>query len=223
MFKNLRIVCVPNEKNISVNVAWEWAYEEGPLPSCNLFCCTVPENQLLQDSLFSQEEIINWINANMIDVLTPETRISNIEAFHMNPVNKSRCQYNSYSLAAGGRIYENRLLTFPVSDLNKVFLVCLMDAEGTFEYNVFAPDLGKKINFTVEDVYRSMLDKLFKRASARKLIFDDEGYKRRVMVTEFAGDKVYTVLPDGTEYIVDERFNPEEIKDVVYLSTLIGS
>ncbi len=224
MFENLRIVCTPSESNIAVNVMWEWKFDgTGPLPSCNVFCCTIPENQLLQDAIFSQDEIVTWMTRTMLDILTPQTRASNIEAFHMNPANKERCQFNTYQLTSGGSTHDSKVLHFPVSDMNKVFIVCVYDNDGNFDYSVFAPDIGGKISYTCEEP-RGGFMKLFggKSKGGRKLIFSDSGNKRRVMVTSYNGADVYTVIPNGTSYNIDSDFDINSIKDVVYLSTLIG-
>lgn len=223
MFDNLRIICTPYANNIAVNLMWDWKYDSfGPMPSCDVFCCTIPENLLLQKAIFSQEEIIKWINENMlVGILEPQTRISTIEAFYMKPENQGRCQHNSYQLTSGNTIYNSQVLNFPASDMNKVFFVCIYDKENNFDYRVFAPNLGNKIQFTCEEP-RSFLGIFGSKKGARKLIFNDNGEKRRVMVTTFQGSDIYTVIPNGTTYYIDNDFDLNSIKEVVYLSTLIG-
>ena len=124
MFENFSIIPKVSDDRITVNLQWEWKYVPGePLPSCSIFCCGIPEGRLLQDSVFSQSEIISWINKEIIDISSPETRIANIEAFYRNPATNSGCLLQRIQLSNGGSVFATHQLTFPLSDLSKVFLV----------------------------------------------------------------------------------------------------
>lgn len=220
MFENLRITSGATEDHLEVNLSWDWKYEVGkPLPSSTVFCCTIPEVQLLRDSIFSQDEIIQWINRNLFDITTPQSRVGNIEAYYYNPANRDKCWLNKYQLANGGSIYFIQQMRFSKADINKIFLVCVYD-ELSFESKVFAIDPGKKLDY--ECTAPGFFDMLAKR-NYKTLRFADEGDKRRVLVSSFEGGDVYSVLPGGSTYYLDKDFDEKNIKDIAYLSSLIGN
>ncbi len=220
MFENLMVTSGATEDHLEVNLSWKWKYENGaPLPSCTVFCCTIPESQLLRDTIFTQDEIIQWINRQMFDISSPQNRISNIEAYYNNPANQNKCWINKYQLNSGGGIFFVQQMRFPVTDINKVFLVCVY-GEKSFEPKVFAIDPDKKIEYDLTQP--SLFDKLAKK-NYQTLSFKDAGDKRRVIVSSFDNEKVYSVLPGGSTYYLDKEFDKNQINDVVYLSSLIGN
>ncbi len=222
MFENLRIISRVAEDRIAVNLQWQWKYTPGgPLPGCNLFCCAIPEGRLLQDSVFSQSEIISWINREMIDISSPATRIENIENFYRNPVTNKDCILQRLQLSNGGSVFATHQLTFPLTDLNKVFLICVYGVNN-FESSVFAVEAPEQ-TVPFEFVQPTFFEKL--RGKTENLIkFNDRGDRRRVLITTFEGADVYSILPAGlNEYHLGKDVTPENIKEVVYLSSLIGN
>ncbi len=221
MFDNIRINASVAPNAVNVNVMWRWRYERGmPLPECTVFCCSVPEVQLLRNSIFTKDEIISWVNKNMIDLSNPDTRVGNIEAFWNSPANKNCCRLHKYSLANGANILANQNLQFPLSDTNKVFIVCVFGIR-TFEIMVVAANPPGFVPYEV--VLPGWLDSL--RGKKDKILkFSDAGDKKRVLITELDGMPVYSVLPDGAEFnIENDGTDNRRIGDVVYLSSLIGN
>jgi len=221
MFENFNVTSRAATDHIEINLQWHWTLTDGmvSLPYCKVFCCTIPESLLLRDSIFSQNEILAWINREVLDLSNPDTRISNIESYYNNPSNKSHCKLNKYQLMSGGGIHSTQQLIFGIEDLNKVFLVCVY-GERTFEIKIFAVKTLDTIKPTITKP--GFFDKM-KGNNSNKLSFEDSGDRRRVLVTNYNGEMLYSILPGGNEFFVDKDFGEENIVEVVYLSSLIGN
>ena len=222
MFENLKITSAAASDRLEVNLQWKWKYiPGGPTPSCEVFCYTIPENQLLRDSVFSQEEIIRWVVENKgIDIASPETQRENLRAFCRNPMNRNVCRLNRYTLNSGGNDVSVQRLEYPLSDIDKIFFLCIF-GEKTFETRVFAIDTKETCipyDFSGGRKFLGMF------GGGRKMIsFHDSGNRRRVLISRYQNEEVYSILPGGDTYYLDDSVSQEDIVRVVYLSSLIGN
>jgi len=220
MFDNLRVTSRVVDQQIAIDLQWLWNYEEGKkLPECNVFCCKIPENRLLKESIFSQQEIKNWINRELIDISVPETRIYNIEAYANNPVTNKNCVLYKYQLNNGGNIFATQQLRFPMEDSNKIFFVCIY-SDSNFESMVLSV-ADPEMTVPFEFIEPGFMDKL-RGKKQNSLRFSDSGDRRRVLVTDFEGAPVYSIVPNGNFYYIDKDVTRDDIKQAIYLSSLIG-
>lgn len=221
MFENLRITSGVSGDQPEINLQWRWKYNPGDtLPKCEVFCCTIPESQLLRNSIFTKTEIIEWIRANKgINIYSVDTRIDDLHAYYNNPTNKGSCWLNEYQLINGGNISSIQMMRFPATDLDKIFFVCVY-GERTFEARVFGIDTQSG-GVPYDLVKPGVLDKVRGKTNY-SLRFNDSGKRRRVLVSRYNNDEVYSVLPSGTEYDLDKDIDPEDIEKVVYISSLIN-
>lgn len=222
MFENLRITSSVASDHLEINLQWKWKYTRGGhIPACEVFCCTIPENQLLHDSIFSQEEIIKWIvERKGIDIMSLETRRDNLRAYYNNPTNKSNCRINRYTLNNGGNELSVQRMEYPLKDIDKIFFICVY-GEKTFESKVFA------INTQEDSIPYEFVtsNKLFGILGiGKKMIrFNDSGGRRRVMISKYNNEEVYSILPGGDEYYLIKDVSSDNKVKFVYLSSLIGN
>ncbi len=220
MFSNLRIVPVLQGNDIQISLSWEWKYGEGkPMPFCKVFCCTIPESRLVGDAIFTNEEILEWVTTNILDIKNPDTRIANIDAYCSDASNQNRIM-NKYELTWGSSIYCNQQLIFPKSDLDKFFLICVYGSE-TFESKIFAVNTDQELSYQILKPHPIFS---FGGSRAKKLKLTDASvHKRRVLVTKYNGQEIYSVLPEGDRLILPEGLEEVPIDRIQFLSALIGN
>lgn len=222
MFENLNITAFPGEDSIRIHLQWRWVEAEGgPKPSCSVFCCPIPEQVFLNQMLFRQEDIVNYINRELVDVLTPETREKNIEEFyrHSSEQNIKSALYQ-YSLM--GDIVKHVDLPYPKSDSDKVFFICVYGERSfvTKVISVCPEDSG--ISYAVKQK-SGFMDKLFGNKNPYTIEFNHAGTRRMVVVTRSGGEEIYSIVPFGeNRYYFAPDVRQEEIAAVRYMSSLIG-
>ncbi len=220
MFDNLRVTSKVIDQQIAIDLQWVWKYKEGEkLPECKVFCCKIPENSFLRESIFSQQEIKNWINRELIDISIPETRVFNIESYANNPVTNKNCVLYKYQLNNGGSIFATQQIRFPIEDSNKIFFVCIYSDENFESMVLSVDDPNMTIPFKITKP--GFID-TFRGKKQNTLTFEDSGERRRVLVTEYEGTPLYSIVPNGTRYYIEKDITNEDIKKAVYLSSLIG-
>ncbi len=226
MFDNLSISTAiyssaDGTERIRMNLSWDWCYKLGDkFPSCDVFVCTIPESRLLRGSMFGSDEIIKCINREIVDTSSPTTRVTNLQNYHKDPSHHNSCWLNTYSLVNGGMDTHTVTKEFPISDLDKVFFLCVYDS-CRFETKVLAPKLPQNsINFDFNDP--SFIDKIRGKTEI-KLLVGDSGPRRKVLVTKFGNKKVYSLIPQETNCYLNKEIQDKELVDsIVYLSSLVG-
>ncbi len=217
MFTNFKAVSSLGADSIQISLSWEWKYEPGkPMPSCKAFCCTIPEASLVGDSIFTNDEILQWVTDNILDIIDPETRVANIEAYCSDVSNKKRV-LNKYELTGGSSIFCTQQLIFPASDIDKIFIICVYGGE-TFESRVLAVNTEREISYQIQKPMA------FLPFGGTKLKFSEAStLKRRVLITKYKGQEIYSVIPEGERLSITKNLEEASIERIVFLSSLIGN
>lgn len=199
-----------------LRISWEWVdNKDGSLPSCNIFYCSLPENQLLEKGLFLENEILAHFNENVVGIYAPDVR-DQIEVYCQR--NPTKCVRNRFQRQNSYK--EVKQLSVPSDPPNGIILLCIYD-EYEIQYRVVAGSNGGAIPFEIIKV--NPLKKLFGGKDNRKgIILSRNDNRKKVIKYRSGGNMIYSVLPEGyTEYYFDESVDLSRIK-IYYLSSLIG-
>ena len=220
MFDNLSVDSSSNEKEININIQWRWRVTDpSSPPSCKVFCCAIPENHLLEELLFGYDEIINWINSEVVDISSPETRIQNLQDYYNKPANnRYKCWLNQYCLNSNGNIREVQRMRFGSEDADKIFFVCVYGQNNFQSMVVSVTPECADVPYEIKTVRTSLFG-----PKVLEMHVNQVSDRRLVLVTTSGGEEVYSMLPSGfSNYYFDSDVQPGDIKKLTYLSSLIG-
>ena len=202
--------------DLSIMMRWEWLdNEDGSLPGCNVFCCSVPENKLLEKGMFLESEILAYFKENVVN-FEADDLMGEFDAYRKRE--PEACQLNFYQ--RGNNDKENRMLRIPPNTQNHIFLVCVFDGRDK-ACKILSCEREKEIEFEI--VKPSFINKILGKGGKRKAVkVKSLDQRKKVIVYKNSGSVLYAMLPENTdEYYFDESVNLDGVK-IYYLSSLIG-
>ena len=202
--------------DLSIMMRWEWLdNEDGSLPSCHVFCCSVPENRLLEKGMFLESEILKYFKENVVNYDAEDLK-AEFEAYQKRE--PSACVFNY--IQRGNNDKENRMLKIPDKTQNHIFLVCVFDGKDK-TCKILSCEREKEIEFEI--VKPSFLSKILSKGGRRQTVkLKSSDQRKKVVVYKNGGSVFYAVLPENSdEYYFDENVNLAGMK-IYYLSSLIG-
>lgn len=209
MLKNVQIQFLQKD---AIQLRWDWEPTDSTLPRCNVFYCCTPENRLLEQGLFTEDEIQAYFDEKIIHFLGDDAR-QQMSVFHARNPETSRMM----AFQQGSHFQENKQLSIPPGMGNHVFLVCIFDDHEIISRVVAYT--GKTLEYEIEK--EGFLQKI-KGSSfyTVKLKCDDE--RKKVLVRNVGGKHLYSVLPEGyNKLYFGKELDISDIK-IIYLSSLIG-
>ena len=222
MFENLNITAIAEENALRIHLQWRWIEGNGETPpSCSVFCCPVPEQVFLNQMLFRQEDIINYINRELVDVSSPATRVQNIEEFYRHSAEQN-IKSSLYQYSLMGDIVKHVDLPYPKSDSNKVFFLCVFGERSFVTKVISAAPLDSGIRYDIKQK-TGFMNKLFGNKNPYSIEFESVSPRRMVVVTRYGNEEIYSIVPFGeSKYYFSPEVRGEDISTVRYMSSLIG-
>lgn len=212
MFKN---VMLEFGADASLHARWDWVdNKDGSVPSCQVFYCSLPENKLLVQGLFLEDEILNYFNDNVIRIYSPDVRQEIMSYWERN---KGTCRLNKIQRDRFDK--ENRQLPISPDALDHIFLVCIFD-ETDIIFRIIAGSSGQPILF--HEIKPGFLQKMLKKETRQAIQLRQNDSRKKVAEIRSGKSVTYSVLPEGhSQYYFDESVNLSAMK-IYYLSSLIG-
>ena len=135
MIKNINITY---NSASQLHITWEWRDNQDPsiIPSCQIFCCGVPEDTLLEEGLFLENEILEYFNDKVLgnESLDMRQRIDSYTNRHSNVSRKREYQRQSNQReAVDFKLYdgaENHILLVYIYDDNEIFSRIIANGKG---------------------------------------------------------------------------------------------
>ena len=204
-----------------IHLQWHWVIEnDTSKPSCSVFCCPIPEQRLLNEMIFRQEDIINYINREIVDISSPETRIRNLEEFYRRSAGFGmNCSLHQYTLM--NDISKHVDLQYAEEDADKVYFICVYGERSFVSKVIAVSPLESGITYTMKQ-QKGLLNRFFKKNSL-SIEFDNISSRRLVLVSKVNGEEIYSVVPSGEKkFYFSADIQEEDICSARYLSSLIG-
>ncbi len=223
MFDKLRVQAGVDEvaKSCTIYVNWSWVIDptSNTMPSCKLFCCGIPQDELINNFLFREQEILDWFERRVVNFNSPD-RENLFRLYYQKPSNFGKCYLNTVAFHSGDAINRQQPLRFSYEAKNMIFLVCVFD-ENRYETRIVA--VNSLNDFKFEITRNKKLFGLFGENNTElKLLEGDE--RQKVLIVEDGGQTTYSLIPKGcSKYYLSEQLanvNPSKIK-IKYLSDLI--
>ncbi len=221
MFENLGITASHSDNNLRIHIQWRWIESNNEIrPSCSVFCCPIPEQQLLNQMIFRQEDIINYINSHIVDTSSSKDRIKNIEEFYRHSTERNmNCSLHQYTLM--GDIVKHIDLQYSKSDADKVFFICVYGERSFITRVVSVVPVDSGIAYELKQ-NNSLKSKILRR-NTLSINFENTSNRRMVIVTKYNGEDVYSIVPFGeNRYYFPTEVKKEDIISAQYMSSLIG-
>jgi hypothetical protein len=206
MFTN--VVVASSGSTISVRWNWNYTPESTVLPSCSLFYCALPENQLLDLGLFLENEILEHFEKKVLGFDSTDARRA-MELYNVAHSETSRLI--TCDLRDGDSIVKEISIPVTAKQCDHVFYVCVYD-DKKLHSRIVSVASGTSVDFEIKQAsfFHPYHTLIIKAVDSRK----------KVIVTKQGGKYAYSVLPAGqTEFYYDKQMDIESI-DVQYLSML---
>lgn len=211
MFKNVQISFA---KQDSIQLRWEWGDDTSNGPQkCNVFYCGIPENKLLARGIFTEGEILNYFNEQVLDIFGTEARQ---EMPQYNKRNPETSRLNVFQ--QGGHYQENKEIAIPTAMDSHIFLVCVYD-EDELVLRVVAYS-GEQVAFEIEKP--GFLQKM-RGTNYQTVNLKCSDTRKKVLVTHQGSQYAYSVLPDGHQKLYFHKDTDISGIRICYLSSLIGA
>jgi len=204
MIKNFECKSLYNAQGEAVfNLKWEWVLNDsGILPSLSVLYRTIPEDEILENSLFDKDSVVLYmskeISRNGIDNCIKNT---------------ARYKIKNYSLSPNGAIFFEKDLE--IAEFDCIYFFCMLDASRNIFDRWVRKTVGSgKVDFEIKSP-------LFQLGRNRQRTISIKEESRRIILrTGSGGNFSYSLLPFGHQkyYIAQNMPNFK----LIYLSDLIN-
>lgn len=204
------------------HIKWKWERDGNERPSCRVFCMKLdpmPEGMILR-----QEDMIGYINKNIVDTSSPTDRVSNIEEYYKASRGRGGdCLLMEYPM--GSEITQHVYLDLGNTGGDGLYFVCVYDEER-FDARVLPAVSGEdEVRYEVKKTgaLRGLI-RGWRGLGTLTLELGDTGTRRVMTVTKQGGREIYSIVPAGEKtYYLPAEVKAGDIIGVRYMSSLIGS
>lgn len=224
MFENVSVKPYYSAEDIRksmIYVNWTWVFnKDGEVPSCDVFCYCVSQDELMREFLFTKEEILEWFNQKV--QIQGDDWTDNIRNFCNNPQVRDSIIHHPVRCGTNASIYNTYQLNLPNiakdNPTNKVYLICVFNKEKIETFVTSIKDT-KPIYFNYEKKGKTF--GLFGKEylSLSGIVKDS---KQKVMIINQNGMITYSLIPPnmGDEYFYPNMLTMPEDKRRINIAYL---